>query len=70
MLNKWILPRRPRLAHARQSEPLGIRYVDWLSHTLTSWAFTGLVATTLREGAEEWNARPLTKVLESVFLNI
>jgi len=44
--------------------------MDWLIHTLTSSAFTGLVATTLREGAEEWNARPWAKVLESVFLNI
>ena len=38
--------------------------------TLTSWALTGLVATTLRTVAEEWKVRPCGNVLESVLLNI
>lgn len=38
--------------------------------TLTSCAWRGLVATTLRAGAEECNARPGVRVLESVFLSI
>ena len=38
--------------------------------TSTSWALTGLVATTLRARAEECNARLGMRVLESVFLSI
>jgi hypothetical protein len=46
-----------------------VQYVGRLP-TLTSWALTGLVATTLRVGVEEWKVRRCINVLENVFLNI
>jgi hypothetical protein len=50
---------------------MGCSIYGWVGlPTLTSWALTGLVATTLRAGVEEWNVRPWVSVLESVFLSI